>query len=62
MLGESVCCRGDCILRLWLKEVESWEVKVWGEEIFKCLSNAKSIIFLAGKQYIVLASKNSGLV
>lgn len=30
------CSRGSCVLRVWSKEVESWDVKVWGEEISKC--------------------------
>lgn len=30
------CSRGSCVLRVWSEEVESWDVKVWGEEISKC--------------------------
>lgn len=30
----------DCALRVWSKEVESWEMRVWGEEV----SNVQAVL------------------
>ena len=45
-----------------VKEVESWGVKVWCEEISKFLGDSKSAVLLARKQYSESASENGGLL